>query len=69
MNHFVSIDEFNQGWKFFTKKTYGRYGKFPCSEFSCSGCDDWLDCENHNRNFYKLKAHDKQIIQSDATIG
>ena len=53
---YVSIDQFNQGWNFFTKDCDSEYmdGKFPCSEFSCSGCDDWLDADNQNRNVYKL---------------
>ena len=57
---YVSIDQFNQGWKFFARKIMDRYGrmehdgKFPCSEFSCSGCDDWLDADNQNRNVDKV---------------
>ena len=52
---YVSIDQFNQGWNFFTKKIAGPgFGKFPCSSFSCSGCDDWLDADNQNRNVDKL---------------
>ena len=50
MAEYISVDEFDQGWNFFTKKIWGRWGKFPCSKFSCSGCDDWLDSENQNRN-------------------
>ena len=53
MADYVSIDEFNQGWNFFTKKIkfFGKetFGKFPCSQFSCSDCDDWLDADNQNR--------------------
>ena len=56
---YVSIDQFNQGWNFFAKAI--KYdggnvafpGKFPCSSFSCSGCDDWLDADNQNRNVEK----------------
>ena len=56
---YVSIDQFNQGWKFFAKKIEDdgetfHAGKFPCSEFSCLGCDDWLDADNHNRNVDKV---------------
>ena len=58
MSDYISIAEFNQGWNFFIKKVddYGfnyMLGKFPCSEFSCSGCDDWLDADNQNRNVDK----------------
>ena len=54
MANYVSINEFNQGWKFFAKKMGNwEYGKFPCSSFSCSGCDDWLDADNQNRNVDK----------------
>ena len=62
MSDHVSIDEFNQGWKFFAKKitNYSAEvvypGKFPCSDFSCSGCDDWLDADNQNRNVNKLSS-------------
>ena len=50
MASYVSISEFAQGWNFFTKKMDDEdYGKFPCSDFDCSGCDDWLDCDNQNR--------------------
>ena len=64
MNDYVQIDAFNQGWKFFTKKisVYDmeirrdteKFGKFPCSEFGCDGCGDWLDADDHNRNVYKV---------------
>ena len=58
MSDYVSIQEFNQGWNFFIKKInhgpHKMWGKFPCSEFSCSGCDDWLDADNQNRNDDKL---------------
>ena len=64
MTDYDSIDEFNHGWNFFTKKiavhgfqteTYtDKLGKFPCSEFLCPGCDDWLDADNQNRNIDKL---------------
>ena len=54
MADYVSVDEFNQGWKFFAKKINGlgmeMHGVFPCSYFSCSGCDDWLNADNQNRN-------------------
>ena len=57
---YVSIAEFNQGWNFFAKKVDCRgfrggekWGNFSCSEFSCSGCDDWLDADNQNRNVDK----------------
>ena len=52
MADYVSIGEFGQGWTFFIHKIQvnePKYGKFLCSDFSCSGCDDWLDCENQNR--------------------
>ena len=55
---YVSIDQFNQGWKFFAKEIEDRYGdaKFPCSKFSCTvpNCNDWLDAHNHNRNVDKV---------------
>ena len=59
---YVSIDQFNQDWKFFARKIVRSKretkhdGKFPCSEFSCTvpDCDDWLDAENHNRNVDKV---------------
>ena len=54
MADYVLINQFNQGWKFFTKKVEHIEGKFPCSEFACSGCDDWLDAEKENRNADKL---------------
>ena len=57
MANYVSINEFNQGWKFFAKRIddFGeKWGKFPCSEFSCSGCDDWLDADNQNRNVLQV---------------
>ena len=56
MSDYVSIDQFNRGWNFFTKKVYDPFmsGKFPCSDFSCPGCDDWLDADNENRNVNKL---------------
>ena len=58
MADYVSIDEFNQGWKFFIRKIKEddeeKYGDFPCSNFSCSGCDDWLDSVNQNRNADKF---------------
>ena len=54
MADYVSIDEFNQGWTFFTKKidvfSEKKYGEFPCSKFSCSGCHDWLHVDYQNRN-------------------
>ena len=54
MADYVSVDSFKQGWNFFTKKIYVegmgyRYGKFLCSDFACSGCNDWLDCDKPNR--------------------
>ena len=59
--NYVSIDQFNQGWKFFAKEISKAYngevefpGKFACSSFSCSGCDDWLDADNQNRNVNKF---------------
>ena len=61
MADYVSIDEFNNGWTFFIKKIkHGkerRWGTFPCSDFSCSetDCNDWLDCDNQNRNVIKFK--------------
>ena len=55
MADYVSIDEFKQGWTFFAKKIWGRWGKYPCSKFSCSGCEDWLDCDNQNRNSNKFE--------------
>ena len=54
MSNYASINEFSQGWNFFTKNIDGDWGKFPCSEFACSGCDDWLDADNQNRNVYEL---------------
>ena len=62
MTEYASIDEFNRGWKFFIKKIQQerqgwnmKYGEFPCSTFSCTGCDDWLDSENQNRNVHNLE--------------
>ena len=55
MASYVSINQFANGWTFFTQKMSGEYGKFPCSDFACPGCDDWLDCDNQNRkvkNFF-----------------
>ena len=58
MADYVSVDQFSEGWNFFIKKIYEdeeyRWGKFPCSSFSCSGCDDWLDADNQNRNVDEL---------------
>ena len=59
MADYATIDEFKKiGWKFFTKKIkhFGteKWGDFPCSKFSCSGCEDWLDAENQNSNVDKL---------------
>ena len=67
MADYVSIDEFNQGWTFYTKTLsppledvnqpgfdWPDYGYFPCSEFSCYGCDDWLDAFNENRKVKNL---------------
>ena len=57
---YVSIDQFDQGWKFFAKEIkdiYGRPkydGKFPCSKFWCFGCDDWLSVDKHNRKVDKV---------------
>ena len=59
MADYVKIDEFDQGWTFFSKKiahesgTMVNEGEFPCSKFSCSGCDDWIGCENRNRKVEK----------------
>ena len=53
MADYVTIGEFAQGWTFFIDKIDGDYGKFPCSDFACSGCDDWLDCDNQNRKVKK----------------
>ena len=61
MAEYVSISEFVNGWTYFTKKILltaddeELYGKFPCSDFSCTGCDDWLDCDNPNRTVKILK--------------
>ena len=53
MAEYVSIGEFANGWTFFTKKLRcgdeKLYGKFLCSDFLCTGCDDWLNCDNQNR--------------------
>ena len=54
MSDYVSIAEFDQGWNFFTKEISYHWGKFPCSDFSCPGCDDWLDAYNQNRKVNKL---------------
>ena len=54
---YMTISDFAQGWTFFTKEISNnneKYGKFPCSDFSCSGCDDWLDCGNQDRNVTKV---------------
>ena len=62
MTNDVSIDEFNQGWDFFARKIKNghqglvAFGKFPCADFLCSGCDDWLDADNQNRNIDKLQS-------------
>ena len=61
MAEYVSIREFAQGWNYFTKKIkviVPQYGKFPCSDFSCSDCDDWLDCDSQNRNVKIQKFYD-----------
>ena len=67
MAEYVSVGEFSQGWNFFAKNICfdeedegdegdtACSGEFPCSDFSCSGCDDWLNCENQNRNVKILK--------------
>ena len=55
MADYVSIGEFDLGWTFFAKKVF-LYGDFPCSDFDCAGCDDWLDCENQNRKVKNTKA-------------
>ena len=68
--NYVSIYQFNQGWEFFANEIYNYvdivnprqretvdivdHGTFPCSRFLCSGCDDWLDARNQNRNDKKL---------------
>ena len=55
MARYVSINQFDNGWTFFAKKIetysygYNCDGKFPCSDYACSGCDDWLDSDNQNR--------------------
>ena len=60
MTNYVSSDEFNQGWEFFARKIKNggqgevAFGKFSCADFSCSGCDDWLDADNQNRKVDKL---------------
>lgn len=38
------------------------WGKFPCSDFSCAGCDDWLNCYHQNRKVNKLKTWVSQAI-------
>ena len=66
MADYVSVDQFNHGWSFFAKKIKTRlelrWGKFPCLKFSCSGCDDWLDADNQNRNIDSLSAPKIGII-------
>ena len=58
MADYVTVEEFADGWNFFAvKMVYNnlnekKWGKFPCSDFSCSGCDDWLDCDNQNRKVH-----------------
>ena len=64
MADYVCIDQFRQGWTFFIEKIGILWGKFPCSEFSCSGCDDWLDCENQNRKVKKIWTHFFQVHQA-----
>ena len=67
---YVSIDQFNQDWKFFARKIVRSKretkhdGKFPCSEFSCTvpECDDWLDAEKHNRKVEKMQNQFKESI-------
>ena len=59
MASYVSVREFAQGWTFFAKRVLpGPDGKFRCSKFSCSGCDDWLDSDNQNR---KVKNFSSQV--------
>ena len=68
MSDYISIDQFNQGWNFFTKKITNYSdkvvfaGKFSCSDFSCSGCDDWLDADNQNRNVDKLSSELANVL-------
>ena len=61
MSDYVTIDQFNQGWNFFVRKIGYWWGRFPCSNFSCSGCDDWLDADRHNR---KVKNVEDPIVEA-----
>ena len=61
MAEYVTIREFAQGWTFFARKImYDDFvmvvdGTFPCVDFACSGCDDWLHSDNQNRKVENLK--------------
>ena len=64
MSDNISIDDFNREWTFFMRKIEGDYymynerereyfeNRFECGSFSCPGCNDWLDADCSNRNFY-----------------
>ena len=62
MAEYVTIREFAQGWTFFARKImYDDFvmvvdGTFPCVDFACSGCDDWLHSDNQNRKVEKFKS-------------
>ena len=66
MASYVSVSEFAQEWTFFAKYvSLNMEGKFPCSDFSCSGCDDWLDSDNQNR---KVKNFSSQVYSTLVTL-
>ena len=67
MADYVTVDSFKQGWDFFTKKIYvagvgDEWGKFPCSDFACSGCNDWLDCDKPNRKVTKIFQYISKLL-------
>ena len=73
MSDYVTISEFSKGWKIFIEKiTHYRekkWGTFPCSAFSCSGCDDWLDADKENRNVDKIDRHIYRRVTSVFELG
>ena len=62
MADYVSVDQFREGWNYFTKemvikngdKNEYKWGSFTCGELGCEGCDDWIVAGNPNRNVLKI---------------
>ena len=48
---------------FYVKSIDSKYGKFPCENFSCPGCDDWLDCEPNTNRKFDIKSDKKLVSQ------